>query len=99
MNTYGLLLLPSHNRVCASAPAALARAELLVLGETVPGGRVPDVAETTTVRRERRALGRRFHATVGATKELYKQGRTIDITMVNADTVASGDFFRPASST
>ncbi|MGK5530067.1 TRM11 family SAM-dependent methyltransferase [Streptomyces sp. URMC 129] len=59
--------------------------------------RVKHQAETTTVRRDRKSLGRRFQVTLGESKELYKRGRTIELTMINADTAASGDFFRPAS--
>jgi SAM-dependent methyltransferase len=59
--------------------------------------RIKHHAESGTVRRERRALGRRFHVELGETKELYKEGRTLDVTVVNADTTAAGDFFRPAS--
>ncbi|MEO3749874.1 SAM-dependent methyltransferase [Streptomyces sp. B6B3] len=54
-------------------------------------------AETTTVRRNRRALGRRLDVTLGATREEYKRGERIEVSMVNADTTASGDFFRPGS--
>ncbi len=43
MNTYGFLLLPSHNRLYAAGAAELARAELLVLSEAVLGGAVREV--------------------------------------------------------
>lgn len=59
--------------------------------------RVKHKASTTTVRRDRKRLGRRFHVLVGETKELYKAGQHIELTMVNADTTAAGEFFRPAS--
>jgi SAM-dependent methyltransferase len=59
--------------------------------------RVKHQATTGAVRRDRRALGRRFHVTLGESKELYKQGQHIEVTMINADTTASGEFFRPAT--
>ncbi|MGP3968619.1 TRM11 family SAM-dependent methyltransferase [Streptomyces sp. 6N223] len=59
--------------------------------------RVKHQATTGAVRRDRRALGRRFHVTLGESKEQYKQGQHIEVTMINADTTASGEFFRPAT--
>ncbi|MDT0341098.1 TRM11 family SAM-dependent methyltransferase [Streptomyces litchfieldiae] len=67
------------------------------LRQWLKNNRVKHRAETTTVRRDRRSLGRRFHVALGESKELYKKGQEIEVTMVNADTAASGDFFRPAS--
>ncbi|MEU6477313.1 SAM-dependent methyltransferase [Streptomyces sp. NPDC047017] len=51
-------------------------------------------AESGTVRRQKATLGRRLQVSLGASKELYREGRTIDVTVVNADTLRSGDFFR-----
>ncbi len=59
--------------------------------------RLKHQAETTTVRRNRKALGRRLEVTLGASKEEYKRGERLSLTMVNADTTASDDFFRPGS--
>ncbi|MBL1068336.1 TRM11 family methyltransferase [Streptomyces sp. 7-21] len=59
--------------------------------------RIKHQAQTATVRRDRRALGRRFHVTLAEDKERYKKGEHLEVTMVHADTTASGDFFRPAS--
>ncbi|WP_059011639.1 TRM11 family SAM-dependent methyltransferase [Streptomyces specialis] len=59
--------------------------------------RIKHQAATTTVRRDRRALGRRLHVTLGESKESYKKGEAIELTMIHADTAACGDFFRPAS--
>lgn len=59
--------------------------------------RIKHKADTAAVRRERKAVGRRFHVTLGESKELYKKGQHLELTVVNADTTASGDFFRPAS--
>ncbi|RBM05053.1 TRM11 family methyltransferase [Streptomyces sp. PT12] len=67
------------------------------LRQWLKNSRIKHRAQTTTVRRDRRSLGRRFHCELGATKEAYKRGESIDVTMVNADTAASGDFFRSAS--
>ncbi|EYT82816.1 MULTISPECIES: TRM11 family SAM-dependent methyltransferase [unclassified Streptomyces] len=51
-------------------------------------------AETGTVRRQKATLGRRLQVALGASKELYREGSTIDVTVVNADTLRGGDFFR-----
>jgi SAM-dependent methyltransferase len=59
--------------------------------------RIKHQAEVTTVRRDRALLGRRMQATFAASKERYRSGETIALTVVNADTLRSGDFFRPGS--
>lgn len=59
--------------------------------------RVKHQAEITNIRRERAVLGRRLHITLGATKEDYKSGDTREITVVNADALGAGRFFRPNS--
>lgn len=59
--------------------------------------RVKHQAEVTNVRREKAVLGRRLHVTLGASKERYKSGETMEITVVNADSLDAGRFFRPAS--
>jgi SAM-dependent methyltransferase len=67
------------------------------LRQWLKNNRVKHQATSGAVRRDRRALGRRFHVTLGASKELYKAGQHIEVTMINADTTASGEFFRPAT--
>ncbi|NVI92329.1 TRM11 family methyltransferase [Actinomadura sp. BRA 177] len=59
--------------------------------------RVKHQAEVAGIRREKAVLGRRLHVTLGASKERYKSGETMEITVVNADSVGAGKFFRPAS--
>ncbi|MEV3922043.1 TRM11 family SAM-dependent methyltransferase [Actinomadura coerulea] len=59
--------------------------------------RVKHQAEIANVRREKAVLGRRLHVTLGASKERYKSGETMEITVVNADSLGAGRFFRPAS--
>ncbi|MFA1549956.1 TRM11 family methyltransferase [Actinomadura chokoriensis] len=59
--------------------------------------RVKHQAEIANIRREKALLGRRLHVTLGASKEQYKSGETMEITVVNADSVEAGKFFRPAS--
>ncbi|TYK48240.1 TRM11 family SAM-dependent methyltransferase [Actinomadura decatromicini] len=59
--------------------------------------RVKHQAEIANIRREKAVLGRRLHVTLGASKERYKSGETMEITVVNADSLAAGRFFRPAS--
>lgn len=59
--------------------------------------RIKHQAEVVTVRRDRAVAGRRLNVGLGATKELYKSGETIEITVVNADTLKAGGFFRARS--
>ncbi|HEU5032112.1 MAG TPA: SAM-dependent methyltransferase [Spirillospora sp.] len=59
--------------------------------------RVKHQAEIAPVRREKAVLGRRLHVTLGASKERYKSGETMEITVVNADALGAGKFFRPGS--
>jgi hypothetical protein len=59
--------------------------------------RVKHQAEIAPVRRDKAVLGRRLHVTLGASKELYKSGETMEITVVNADAAGAGRFFRPGS--
>lgn len=59
--------------------------------------RVKHQAEVAGIRRDRAVLGRRLHVTLGASRELYKSGETMEITVVNADSLQAGRFFRPAS--
>ncbi|MFI0368386.1 TRM11 family SAM-dependent methyltransferase [Actinomadura sp. 1N219] len=59
--------------------------------------RVKHQAEIANIRREKAVLGRRLHVTLGASKERYKSGETMEITVVNADSLDAGKFFRPGS--
>lgn len=59
--------------------------------------RIKHQATAGPVRRDRRTLGRRFHVTLGESKERYRRGETLDVTMVHADTTRGADFFRPGS--
>ncbi|TYB43419.1 TRM11 family SAM-dependent methyltransferase [Actinomadura chibensis] len=59
--------------------------------------RVKHQAEIAPIRREKAVLGRRLHVTLGASRERYKSGETMEITVVNADSLDAGRFFRPAS--
>ncbi|MFE0688673.1 SAM-dependent methyltransferase [Streptomyces sp. JH002] len=60
-------------------------------------GRLKHRAESGQVRRDKRTLGRRLSVEIGENKELYKKGQSIGLTVVQADTVASDQFFRPGS--
>jgi hypothetical protein len=56
--------------------------------------RLKHQAEITTVRRNRETIGRLLHVVVGATKEQYRAGEVIDVSMVQADTRRAAEFFR-----
>jgi SAM-dependent methyltransferase len=54
-------------------------------------------ADVGPVRRDGRVVGRRLQVTLAATRELFKAGVTVDLTVVGADTTAAAEFFRPGS--
>lgn len=55
--------------------------------------RIKHTIEHGPVRRDRTLLGHRFEASIGLSREEYKAGEKRQITLVNADTLAAGDFF------
>ncbi|WP_043640885.1 TRM11 family SAM-dependent methyltransferase [Nonomuraea candida] len=59
--------------------------------------RLKHTAETVPVRRERALVGRRFNVTFGLSKEAVKSGDVQRLTVVNADTLKSREFFKPRS--
>ncbi|MFB4282080.1 TRM11 family methyltransferase [Nonomuraea sp. MTCD27] len=59
--------------------------------------RLKHTAETVPVRRERALAGRRFNVTFGLSKEAVKAGDVQHLTVVNADTLKSREFFKPRS--
>ncbi|GAA5054212.1 hypothetical protein HNP84_002925 [Thermocatellispora tengchongensis] len=59
--------------------------------------RLKHSAEITPIRRERAQVGRRFHVTLGRTKEAWKAGEVDSITMINADTLRSAELLRARS--
>ncbi|WP_020580314.1 TRM11 family SAM-dependent methyltransferase [Actinopolymorpha alba] len=59
--------------------------------------RLKHQAEFTPVRRDRKVIGRKLHVTLAPSKDAYKSGSTLSLTVVNADTLKARDFFRPRS--
>ncbi|GAA3891376.1 TRM11 family SAM-dependent methyltransferase [Streptomyces sedi] len=59
--------------------------------------RIKHRADVGPVRRHHRTVGRRMAVTLGVDKERYRAGETIDVTAVQADTTAAGDFFSAGS--
>jgi SAM-dependent methyltransferase len=59
--------------------------------------RLKHTAETVPVRRERALVGRRLNVTFGLSKEAVKTGDVQHLTVVNADTLRSREFFKPRS--
>lgn len=59
--------------------------------------RLKHTAETVPVRRERALVGRRFNVSFGLSKEAVKAGDMQRLTVVNADTLKSREFFKPHS--
>lgn len=53
--------------------------------------------ETGTLRMHKQSLGRRFHVEFGVSKDLFKEGKTLSLTLINADTVLANEFFKPRS--
>jgi SAM-dependent methyltransferase len=54
-------------------------------------------AETATIRRDGKTLGRRFAASVGTSKETWARGESVAVEVITADTLRAADFFRPGS--
>mgnify|MGYP000037096217 CR=1 FL=1 len=59
--------------------------------------RLKHSAEIALVRRNRAVLGRRLAVTLAASKDDHRAGRTVDLTMVHADTRRSREVFRAGS--
>jgi len=59
--------------------------------------RIVHKADYGPVRRNRQVVARRLQVTLAPDRERFKAGDTTELTVVNADTVAAPDFFRPAS--
>lgn len=59
--------------------------------------RIKHHIEVNPVRRDRKIIARRLSGAAGASKERYKAGDAPEITVVNADTVKTRDFFRASS--
>ncbi len=57
--------------------------------------RIKHHAEVGPVRRERKVVGRRLTVTLAPSKEDFRAGDTQSLDVVNADTTAALDFFRP----
>lgn len=61
------------------------------------GNRLKHTADLAPVRRNKQVLGRRFEATLAASKDEYKAGETVTVGCVHADTTRAGEFFRRGS--
>lgn len=59
--------------------------------------RLKHQAEFTPVRREHKVIGRRLHVALAASKEAYKAGDALSLTVVNGDATRARDFFRRES--
>ncbi|GAB2913118.1 TRM11 family SAM-dependent methyltransferase [Nonomuraea fastidiosa] len=59
--------------------------------------RLKHTAEVVPVRRDRALVGRRLDVAFGLSKEAYKRGDVQRLTVVNADTLKSREFFKPRS--
>ncbi|MEV1239647.1 TRM11 family SAM-dependent methyltransferase [Nonomuraea sp. NPDC050022] len=59
--------------------------------------RFKHTAETVPVRRERALVGRRLNISFSRSKEEFKSGDTQRVSVVNADTLRSREFFKPRS--
>jgi SAM-dependent methyltransferase len=59
--------------------------------------RLKHQSDLSSVKRDRRSLGRRLTATFAASKDDYRSGIVQRLDVVNADTASIAEFFRPAS--
>lgn len=67
------------------------------LGSWLKRKRLKHHLEAAPVRRERQLVARRWEATFAPTKQDHAAGNVQRLTVVNADTVRAGEFFKPAS--
>jgi tRNA G10 N-methylase Trm11 len=67
------------------------------IGTWLKNRRIKHKLEVRTVRRSHQTIGRRLDVTLGATRERYKAGDTLRLSMVNADTRQGLEFLRPRS--
>lgn len=59
--------------------------------------RIKHQATSTPIRRDHSNLGRRLDITLGVSKERYKAGDALRLSIVHGDTVRAAEFFRPSS--
>ena len=59
--------------------------------------RIKHVIDAGPIRRDRRLIGHRFAAEISLSREEYKAGEKRELTVINADTLASADFFPAAA--
>jgi SAM-dependent methyltransferase len=52
-------------------------------------------AEFTPIRRERKVIGRKLQVSLAPSKDAYKAGESLGLTVVNGDSTRARDFFRP----
>ena len=67
------------------------------LGSWLKRKRLKHTIATTPVRREGKLLARRTDAVLAPAKEDWAAGRTQQLSVVHADTLRAGDFFKPRS--
>jgi SAM-dependent methyltransferase len=67
------------------------------LGTWLKRKRLKHRIEVHPVRRDKQLVARRLEATLAPTKADHDRGNTQQVTVVNADTVDAGQFFRPGS--
>jgi hypothetical protein len=63
----------------------------------VKNKRLKHHAEAGPIRRDRQVVARRLTMSVGLSKESYRAGQTVDLTVVNVDTREAAAYLRPAS--
>ncbi len=59
--------------------------------------RLKHQAEFTPIRRERKVIGRKLQVSLAPSKDAYKAGESLSLTVVNADSTRAREFFRPRS--
>jgi SAM-dependent methyltransferase len=67
------------------------------LGTWLKRKRLKHQVAVTPVRRDKRLVARRLEASFAPTKQDHADGNVQRVTVINADTAAAGEFFKPAS--
>ena len=59
--------------------------------------RIKHKVETATIKRNNKRLGKRIDVSLGVTKEAFKAGAALRISVIHGDTLNAADFFKPGT--
>jgi len=59
--------------------------------------RIKHKVETATIKHNNKRMGKRIEVSVGVTKEQFKAGESLRISVVNGDTLSAAEFYKPGT--